>query len=109
MNAILGVLKFVFGVLAGAVTGAAVATFIVTRDGQQTVQKLRGVVEEMIEAGKAAQLEEEARMEARRRDLIGEVKVNRSEQSAERRAVQKAKAELKKEAEKAEKKNSKNK
>lgn len=107
MTFILGVFKFVFGVLAGAVTGAAVATFIVTRDGQQTVEKLRGVVEEMVEAGKSAQAEEEARMEARRRDLIGEVKVNRVEQNAERRAIQKAKQELKKEAEKQNKKKSK--
>lgn len=104
MGAIVGIFKFLVGVVLGAATGAAVATLIVTRDGQATVERLRGVVDEVVEAGKAAAAEEEARMEERRVELIGEASEQRKLKAAENKAVKKAKDELKKEMEKKNKK-----
>lgn len=104
MGAILGIFKFLVGVVLGAATGATVATLIVTRDGQVTVEKLRGVVDEVLEGGKSAAAEEEARMEERRVELVGEAAEQRRLKAAENKAVKKAKDELKKEMEKKNKK-----
>ena len=100
MGAIVGTLKFLVGVLLGAVTGAAIATLIVTRNGEETVAKLRGVVDEMVESGREAAAEEEARMAQVRRELIGEASEQRRLQLQEKKAVEKAKEELRKEFEK---------
>ena len=100
MGAIVGTLKFLVGVLLGAVTGAAIATLIVTRNGEETVAKLRGVVDEMVESGREAAAEEEARMAEVRRELIGEAAEQRRLQLQEKKAVEKAKEELRKEFEK---------
>ena len=100
MGAIVGIFKFLVGVVLGAATGAAVATLIVTRDGQATVERLRGVVDEVVEAGKQAAAEEENRMEQRQVELIGEASEQRKLKAAENKAVKKAKDELKKEMEK---------
>lgn len=100
MGAIVGTLKFLVGVLLGAVTGAAIATLIVTRNGEETVAKLRGVVDEMVESGREAAAEEEARMAEVRRELIGEASEQRRLQLQEKKAVEKAKEELRKEFEK---------
>ncbi|MDB5080818.1 MAG: hypothetical protein JWP00_2742 [Chloroflexi bacterium] len=104
MGAIVGIFKFLVGVILGAATGATVATLIVTRDGQVTVEKLRGVLDEVLEGGKQAAAEEEARMEERRKELIGEAAEQRQLKAAENKAVKKAKEELKKEFEKKNKK-----
>jgi gas vesicle protein len=104
MGAILGIFKFMVGVVLGAATGATVATLIITRNGQETVEKLRGVFDEVVESGKQAAAEEEARMEGRRNELIGEAAEQRQLKAAENKAVKKAKAELKKEFEKKNKK-----
>jgi gas vesicle protein len=104
MGAIVGIFKFMVGVVLGAATGATVATLIITRNGQETVEKLRGVFDEVVESGKQAASEEEARMEGRRNELIGEAAEQRQLKAAENKAVKKAKEELKKEFEKKNKK-----
>lgn len=104
MGAIVGIFKFLAGVVLGAATGATVATLIITRNGQETVVKLRGVFDEVVESGKLAAAEEEARMEGRRNELIGEAAEQRQLKAAENKAVKKAKDELKKEFEKKNKK-----
>ncbi len=100
MGAIVGLFKFVIGVVLGAATGATIATLIVTRNGQETVEKLRGVVTEMVQSGREAATEEENRMAQRRRELIGEAAEQRRLKAAENKAVEKAKQELKKDFEK---------
>ncbi len=104
MGAIVGLFKFLIGVVLGAATGATVATLIVTRDGQATVEKLRGVVSEMVDSGKTAAAEEETRMQQRRQELIGEAAAQRHVKTEEEKAVEKAKKDLKKEMEKKNKK-----
>lgn len=104
MGAIAGIFKFLVGVVLGATVGATIATLIVTRNGQETVEKLRGVIDEVLEGGKQAAAEEEARMEERRVELIGEAAEQRQLKAAENKAVKKAKEELKKEMEKKNKK-----
>lgn len=84
---LMGIIKFTVGVVAGASTGAAVATLIVTRDPNQTLTRLQGVVAEVVQGGKEARLEEEGRMEARRRELIGEVAQERQLKAAEQKAL----------------------
>jgi hypothetical protein len=100
MGLIVGLFKFLIGLVVGAATGGAVATFIVTRDGQETVEKLRGVMSEMVESAKVASAEEEERMRQRRLALIGDAAEQRVVKSAEQKAVEKAKKELKKEYDK---------
>ncbi|HEX2914979.1 MAG TPA: hypothetical protein VH186_29570 [Chloroflexia bacterium] len=100
MGAILGLFKFLIGVVLGAATGAAVATLIVTRNGQETVEKLRGVLGEVVASGKEAASEEEARMAQRRQELIGEAGEQRRLKAEENKAVEQAKKELKKEFDK---------
>lgn len=107
MGAIVGIFKFLIGVVLGAATGATIATLIVTRNGQETVERLRGVFQEMVTEGKTAAAEEEARMQERRQELIGEAAEQRRIKLLEDRAVNKAKSELKKEQEKQDKKNKK--
>ncbi len=100
MGAIFGFFKFLIGVTLGSVIGATVATLIVTRDGSGTLEKLRGVVDEMVEGGKSAAREEEARMLERREELIGEAVEVRQLKAEENKAVDQAKKELKKDLEK---------
>ncbi len=97
MGAIIGFFKFLIGVTLGAATGATIATLIVTRDGQATVSKLRGVVDEMVDSGKEAAAQEEARMAQRRRELIGEAADQRRLKAQENKAVDTAKKKLEKE------------
>ncbi len=100
MGFITGFIRFVVGTILGAATGATVATLIVTRNGEETVERLRGMVDDMLQSGKNAAQEEEARMLQRRQELIGEAGVQRQEKTLEQKAVQIAKKEIKKEAKK---------
>ena len=104
MGAIIGLFKFLIGVILGAATGATIATLIVTRDSQQTVAKLRGVVNEMVESGKEAAADEENRMAVRRQQLIGQASEERRIKAQENKAVDQAKKDLKKEQDKKNKK-----
>ena len=104
MGAIIGIVKFLIGVILGAATGATIATLIVTRDGQETVTRLRGVVTEMVESGKEAAAEEETRMEQRRQQLVGQAAEERRLKAQENKAVDQAKKDLKKEQDKKNKK-----
>lgn len=93
MGFIVGTLKFVIGVVLGAATGAAIATLIVTRDGNETVARLRGVVEDMAVGAKEAAQEEQVRMNNRYEELIGEEARQRQLKEAEKRAEKKAQKE----------------
>ena len=104
MGFIVGLFKFMIGAVVGAGTGAAVATLIVTRNGQETVDKLRGVVGEMVDSAKVAAAEEEERMRRRRQELIGDAGVQRKAKSEEQKMLEKAKKEVKKELAKKNKK-----
>ena len=72
MGLIFGIVKFVVGAAIGATVGAGVTTLIVTRDGGETVTRLRGVVTDAIEGGKTAAREEEARQQQRYVELVNE-------------------------------------
>ena len=100
MGALIGLFKFLTGVILGATTGAAVATFIVTRNGPETVAKLRGVIDEAVESGKQAAAEEEARMEQRRQALIGDVSAQRRLKAQQSKSVKEAKKQVQKEQDK---------
>jgi hypothetical protein len=93
MGFITGLFKFVIGVVLGAATGAAVTALIVTRNGQETVEKLRGVMNEVSDAFKSGVQEEEARMETRRHELIGDAAEARRLKAANKKAEKEAKKE----------------
>lgn len=93
MGFIVGTLKFLVGVVLGAATGATIATLIVTRNGNETVARLRGVVEDMAVGARQASVEEEARMNSRYNELIGEEARQRQLKAAEKKADDKAKKE----------------
>jgi gas vesicle protein len=91
MGFITGLFKFVVGVVLGAATGAAVTTLIVTRNGQETVEKLRGVMNEVSDAFRSGVQEEEAKMEGRRHALIGDAAEARRLKAATKKAEKEAK------------------
>lgn len=72
MGFIFGVVKFVVGAGIGAAVGATVTTYILTRDGGETMAKLQGAVNNMMQGAKDAYAEEERRQESRRQALIHE-------------------------------------
>jgi hypothetical protein len=72
MGFIFGVVKFVVGAGVGSVVGAIATTFFLTRDGGETVAKLQGAVNNMLQGAKDAYAEEERRQEGRRQMLIQE-------------------------------------
>ncbi len=96
MGFIVGTLKFLVGVVLGAATGATITTLIVTRNGNETVARLRGVVEDMAVGARQASVEEEARMNSRYSELIGEEARQRQLKAAEKKADDKAKKEAEK-------------
>lgn len=96
MGFIFGTVKFIVGVVLGAVAGAAVATFIVTRDSGETLARLRGVVEDMAAGAQQAANEEQARMNSRYNELIGQEAKQRQLKAAEKKAAAKAEKNKKK-------------
>jgi hypothetical protein len=90
MGFIVGTLKFVIGVVLGAATGATVATLIVTRNGNETVARLRSVVEDMAAGARQAAQEEETRMNNRYQELIGDEAKQRQLKASAERAKKKA-------------------
>jgi hypothetical protein len=86
MGFIFGVVKFTTGATIGAAVGAAVATFIVTRDGGQTIEQLRGIVNDVLAGGREAYDAEEARMQARHKQLIGDSATNRQLKKDEKKS-----------------------
>ena len=73
MGLLFGTVKFTVGVVVGASVGAAVATFIVTRDGGQTLDQLKGIMNEVVQRARDAYQAEESRQNQRRQQLIDEV------------------------------------
>jgi hypothetical protein len=90
MGFIIGTLKFVIGVVLGAATGATVATLIVTRNGNETVARLRSVVDDMAAGARQAAQEEETRMHNRYQELIGDEAKQRQLKASAERAKKKA-------------------
>lgn len=86
MGFIFGTVKFIVGVVLGAVAGAAVATLIVTRDSGETLARLRGVVEDMSTGAQQAANEEQTRMNSRYNELIGQEARQRQLKAAEKKA-----------------------
>ncbi|NWJ44941.1 MAG: hypothetical protein HXX08_03595 [Chloroflexi bacterium] len=80
-----GILKFTIGVTVGATVGAAVTTFIVTRDGGQTLEQLKGLVQEISNGAKEAYQEEQTRQTERRQQLIGDAGTARNTRKAEKK------------------------
>ncbi|MEI7553777.1 hypothetical protein [Candidatus Chlorohelix sp.] len=85
MGFFVGILKFTIGVGVGASVGAAVATFIVTRDGGQTLEQLKGLVQEVASGAKEAYQEEQTRQTDRRQQLIGDASAARNTRKAEKK------------------------
>lgn len=77
MGFVFGVVKFVVGAGVGAAVGATVTTYILTRDGGETLAKLQGVYQNMLQGAKEGYETEERRQEARRQQLITEVGAQR--------------------------------
>lgn len=85
MGFIVATVKFLLGAVVGAAAGGAVATLIVTRDPNKTLARLQGVMAEVVAGGKEAAAEEEARMEGRRQQLIGQASQARLLKAAEKK------------------------